>query len=71
MDQSAGHGKRREDILEASEMSLKWGGGGGDMRQTIVVENGPYVASHLVGQPQSMKFKDSDAGPFYLTESLT
>ena len=27
MDQSAGHGKRREDGLEASEMSLKWGGG--------------------------------------------
>ena len=38
------------------------------MRQTIVTDNGPYVATHLVGQPQSMQFKESDAGPFYLSE---
>ena len=67
MDQSAGHDKRREDGLEAKEMSLKWGAGK-NMRQTIVTDNGPYVATHLVDQPQSMKFKDSDAGSFYFTE---
>jgi len=38
------------------------------MRDTVVEENGPYGATHLVGQPQSMIFKDSDSGPFYLTE---
>ena len=68
MDHSAGHSKRREDGLEASEVSLKWGGGKKNMRDPVVEENGPYGATHLVGQPQFMTFKDSDSGPFYLTE---
>ena len=67
MDRSAGHGKKREDGLDANIMKKKWGGGKDNMRDTIVPENAPYGATHLVGSVQHMHFQEIDEGPFDLS----
>ena len=48
-------------------MSLKWGGKGEKIRDTVVQDNGLYEASYHIGEAQSMCFKETDDGPFYLT----
>ena len=52
MDQSAGHGKKREGGLDVSVMRKKWGGKQSNMRSTITTDYGPYGATHLIGSVQ-------------------
>ena len=67
MDQSAGHGKKREGGLDVSMMRKKWGGKQNNMRSTITTDNGPYGATHLIGSVQHMHFRETDEGPFYVS----
>ena len=48
--------------------NMKWGSKGIRMRDTVVSENGAYTATHLIDQPQSLYFKSTDNGHFYLSE---
>ena len=66
-DQSGPHTKKREDGLDVKEMGKYWGGKKAKMHTTVVRENGPFNATHLIGQEQSMQFSENDDGPFYLT----
>ena len=47
-------------------MSVKWGGKGEKGRDTVVLENGPYEATHHIGETQSMCFKETDEDGTYL-----
>ena len=67
MDQSSDHKKKREGGLDAKTMNMKWGSKGIRMRDTVVSENGQYTTTHLTGQPQSLYFKSTDNGHFYLS----
>ena len=67
MDNSAGHGKKLEGGLDVNVMRKKWGGKRIDMRDTVVPENAPYGATHLVGSVQHMHFQEEDEGPIYLS----
>ena len=66
-DQSCGHGKRKEDGLDAKEMSVIQGGKKYKMRETVVRENGPYQCTHHVNDRQCMQFKEGGEGPFYMS----
>ena len=66
LDQSSGHGKMREGSLNTNLMSMKFGGKQERMRDTTIKEIGPYQCLLKVGDSQSMCFKESDDGPFYL-----
>ena len=47
-------------------MSMKFEGKQEKMRDTTIKEIGPYQCVLQVGDTQSMCFKESDDGPFYL-----
>ena len=67
MDQSSGHGKRRQGGLDANNMNMFWGGKKEKMRETMVPENGPHPHTHPKDEPQCMQCKATDPGPFYLS----
>ena len=67
MDQSSGHGKRRQGGLDANNMNMFGRGKKEKMRETMVPENGPHPYTHPKGEPQCMQFKATDPGPFYLS----
>ena len=66
-DRSCGHGKRKEDGLDAKEMSVRWGGKKYKMRETVVKENGPYQCTHHINDRQCMQFEEGDDGPFFMS----
>ena len=69
MDQSSGHGKHKDDGLNAQKMSVSYGGSQTVMRNTKIKEIGPYECILEVGMEQKMAFQEEDDGPFYLSEN--
>ena len=72
-DASSGHRKKREDGLDAREMSMKFGGSQPKMRDTVIMDD-YYPFEHKDGSPvlkqgntQRMVFRETDEGPFWLT----
>ena len=68
-DQSSGHTELRPDGLNVSKMNVSYGGAVTVMRDTTVTETGPYPSVLQVGDTQSLAFKDSDDGPFWMDEN--
>ena len=72
-DHSNGHDRVCPDALNAMAISKKFGGSQPSMRDSTIVNNnylGPHDHSSKlkVGEIQTMSFKSTDAGPFYLSE---
>ena len=59
----------RPDGLNVSKMNVSYGGAVTVMRDTTVSEIGPYPSVFQVGDTQSLAFKDSDDGPFWMDEN--
>jgi hypothetical protein len=70
-DHSQGHARKRDGALDANKMSKSFGGSQPKMRDTQIkaVEGflGPHTRCLEVGDVQSMVFKPTDSGPWYLT----
>ncbi len=66
LDQSSGHGEMRESSLNVNLMSMKFRGKQEKMKDTTIKESGHYQCVLEVGDTQSMCFKESNDGPFYL-----
>ena len=49
-----------------NSMSMRFGGKQENLRDTTIKEIGPYHSILNVGDTQSMCFKESNDGPFYL-----
>ncbi|KAI2492111.1 hypothetical protein MHU86_22447 [Fragilaria crotonensis] len=71
-DHSQGHARKREHALSAQHMSKSFGGAQARMRDTLIMAQdgflGPHLPSLTVGDTQSLIFKDSDTGPWYLND---
>jgi hypothetical protein len=71
-DHSCGHDKQREDGLNIENMTKSFGGKQAYLHDSLIKEVdgylGPYPKVLKPGDVQSMVFKESDAGPFWLTE---
>ncbi|KAI2492861.1 hypothetical protein MHU86_21674 [Fragilaria crotonensis] len=69
-DHSQGHARKRNGALSALNMSKGYGGAQGIMRDTMIIQEegylGPYSPVLRVGDVQSLIFKDTDSGPWYL-----
>ena len=56
----------RLDGLNISNMNISYGGAVHQIRDTTVVEVGPYSSPLKVGDVQRLLFVDGDAGPFWM-----
>ena len=69
-DHSQGHARKRNGALDAKQTSKKFGGAQPPMRETTIVSAegvlGPFTPMLGIGDTQSMVFKPSDIGPWYL-----
>ena len=65
-DQSSGHTKMRSDGLLAGNMNLSYGGAVIKMRNTKIMELGPYDSILNIGDAQNMHFSPHDNGPFWM-----
>ena len=61
---SQGHARKQSGALSALNMSKGYGGAQGIMRDTGYL--GPYAPALKVGNIQSLIFKETDSGPWYL-----
>ncbi len=73
-DHSSGHDKQRPDGLCASRMTKGFGGAQPKMRPSVIVSAdylGPYdhPMKLIVGSEQLMVFRDSDRGPFWMSDA--
>jgi hypothetical protein len=71
---SSGHDKQRPDGLCASRMTKGFGGAQPKMRPSVIVSAdylGPYdhPMKLIVGSEQLMVFRDSDRGPFWMSDA--
>jgi hypothetical protein len=71
-DHSCGHDKQREDGLNVENMTKSFGGKQAHLHDTLIKECdgylGPFPKILRPGDVQSMVFKESDIGPFWLSE---
>jgi len=69
-DHSQGHVKKRTGALQATRVSLYFGGEQPIMRDSEIVEGclGTFEPKLKVGDVQKMFFQDTDEGPFYFSE---
>ena len=69
-DHSQGHARKRNGALDAKQMSKNFGGAQPPMRETTILSDegflGPFTPMLGIGDTQSMVFKPSDIGPWYL-----
>ena len=67
-----GHDKQREDGLNVEKMTRSYGGAQPHLRDTTIKQQqgylGPFIRILEPGDMQSMVFKASDIGPFWMTE---
>ena len=66
LDQSSGHRRMREGLLDVNLMSMKLRGKQDKMREMAIKEIRPHQYSLKVRDTQSMYFKESNDGPIYL-----
>jgi hypothetical protein len=70
-DHSSGHDKQREDGLNIKKMTKGFGGAQRKMRDTAIKQEkgflGTYPRKLNPGDIQSMVFKSTDEGPFWMT----
>ncbi len=66
VDWSAGHGKRKDDGLDASKMNVGWGGSQARMRSTTIQDGclGGLLTTLSIGDVQHMVFQEDDPPPF-------
>ena len=71
-DHSCGHDKQREDGLNVENITKAFGGKQAHLHDTLIKECdgylGPFPKILRPGDVQSMVFKESDIGPFWLSE---
>jgi hypothetical protein len=71
-DHSCGHDKQREDGLNIKNMTKSFGGKHAYLHDSLIKEVdgylGPYPKVLKPSDVQSMVFKETDAGPFWLSE---
>jgi len=70
-DHSSGHDKQREDGLNVKKMTKNFGGTQRKMRDTVIKQEKGYLGTYLSklkpGDTQSMVFKETDDGPFWMS----
>ena len=66
MDQSRGHPNMREGTLNTNNMSVRYGGRQGILRETKIRYIGTYPEKLDIDNSQSMVFLEEEDGPFYL-----
>ena len=70
-DHSQEHARKRSGALSAQHMSKTYGGAQAMMRDTAILTEDGFLGVHLpflrVGDIQSMLFKPTDTGPWYLS----
>jgi hypothetical protein len=71
VDHSSGHDKQREDGLNVSRMTRNFGGAQRKMRDTQIKQEkgylGPFPRILNPGDIQSLVFKSTDDGPFWMS----
>jgi hypothetical protein len=71
VDHSSGHNKQREDGLNVSRMTRNFGGAQRKMRDTQIKQEkgylGPFPRILNPGDIQSLVFKSTDDGPFWMS----
>jgi hypothetical protein len=72
-DHSSGHDKQRSDGLNVKKMTKSFGGTQRKMRDTMIKQEHGYLGPCLwllnPGDTQSMVFKDTDNGPFWMSRA--
>ena len=72
-DHSSGHAKQRPDGLNHHRMNRTFGGKAHRMRDTIIEREDGYLGNFSrvlePGDTQSLVFKESDPGPFWLSDA--
>ena len=72
-DHSSGHDRLRPDGLNVKQMNKTFGGNQQKMRNSTIKDAtylGPFEHAQklMIGDEQCMSYKDTDTGPFYLSE---
>ena len=71
VDHSSGHDKQREDGLNVTRMTRNFGGAQRKLRDTLIKQEkgylGPYARILSPGDVQSLFFKPTDDGPFWMS----
>ena len=70
IDQSSDHRKKKEDGLDAIQMSVRYGGKKMKMRKTTIKDDPEYPdqCTHRNEDIQHLQFQEGDRGPWYLTD---